>query len=362
MSFCIAPLALVVLIASAFAPALAQGPAPVRVDDVISEPMRQTAPVLGRIVARQHGVVAAEIAGVIDAVHVDVGDRVEEGGLLAEIDDAWLVLALRLRESELAEAGANAGREEAGVTMARHALARIEGLSGTPSYSGARFEDAEEELRRAEAASAAAVARRARAEAELEVAKLEIERARVRAPYAGVVVERHAQPGAYLSAGSPVVTLIDDTTMEIEADVPAELALRAAPGAKVRAEWAGGVEVSARVRAVVPEENPLTRTRAVRFSADFGAGRGALASGESVTLHLPVADERMVTTVHKDAVVHQPDGATVFVVTDGAAESRPIRTGLAVGERIEVVAGLEPGETVVVRGNERLRPGQKVSF
>jgi multidrug efflux pump subunit AcrA (membrane-fusion protein) len=70
----------------------------------------------------------------------------------------------------------------------------------------------------------------------------------------------------------------------------------------------------------------------------------------------------MVTTVHKDAVVHQPDGATVFVVTDGAAESRPIRTGLAVGERIEVVAGLEPGETVVVRGNERLRPGQKVSF
>jgi RND family efflux transporter MFP subunit len=339
---------------------MAQDAAPVRVDEVISEPMRQTAPVLGRIVARQRGDIAAQVAGPVEAVNVDVGDRVAKGDPIALIDDSWLVLTLRLREAELAEARSDAAREEASLTMARQSLDRVAGLTGTSSYSGARFEDAEGELSRAAAALAAARSRVARAEADLGVARLSVERARIAAPYSGVVVARYAQPGTYLDVGSPVVSLIQDSSMEIEADVPVEQSMRLEPGATLSARRAVGEEIAATVRAVIPEENPLTRTRAVRFTA--GSTDARLTAGESVTLDIPLGGGELITTVHKDAVVQQPDGATVFVVADGEAQMRPIVIGLAVGDRFEVTEGLEPGDVVVIRGNERLRPGQKVSF
>ncbi len=94
------------------------------------------------------------------------------------------------------------------------------------------------------------------------MAKLSIERAKTRAPYAGIVVARHAQPGAYLNIGSPVVTSIQDTSLEIEADIPVEQSAKIEPDLSVRAVRSGGAEVNATVRAVVPED-PLTRTSAV---------------------------------------------------------------------------------------------------
>ena len=109
----------------------------------------------------------------------------------------------------------------------------------------------------------------------------------------------------------------------------------------------------------MPEENPLTRTRVVRFTPNFKNG-ATFATNQSVTLHIPAGPTRTVVTVHKDAVLNRSEGALVFVVVNGVARPRPVRLGEAVGGRFEVIDGLKPGEKVVVRGNERLRPGQKV--
>ena len=67
-------------------------------------------------------------------------------------------------------------------------------------------------------------------------------------------------------------------------------------------------------------------------------------------------------SVHKDAIIRDVAGAVVFVAADGVAERRVVELGEAVGSRFEVISGLEPGELVVVRGNERLTPGQAVRF
>jgi len=114
------------------------------------------------------------------------------------------------------------------------------------------------------------------------------------------------------------------------------------------------------VRAIVPEENPLTRTRAVRFIPEFNQTDRPLAADQSVTIHVPVGAPRVVLSVHKDAVIKQGDTAMVFVANGEVAEPREITLGEAVGSRYEVLTGLEEGELVVVRGNERLRPGDKV--
>lgn len=66
--------------------------------------------------------------------------------------------------------------------------------------------------------------------------------------------------------------------------------------------------------------------------------------------------------MHKDAVLNRGGSQLVYVAVDGIAEVRPVELGIAVGERFEVVSGLRPGDLVVVRGNERLRPGQPITF
>jgi hypothetical protein len=114
------------------------------------------------------------------------------------------------------------------------------------------------------------------------------------------------------------------------------------------------------VRAILPTENPLTRTRTVRLTPEFSAGMAGLADAQSVTVKVPVGVARQVLTVHKDAIITRAGKSVVYVVTDDSAEMRPIVLGEATGGRMEVLEGLKEGEQVVIRGNERLQPGAKV--
>jgi len=85
-----------------------------------------------------------------------------------------------------------------------------------------------------------------------------------------------------------------------------------------------------------------------------------LAANQSVTVLLPTGGGEDVVTVHKDAVIRQGPRAIAYVVQDGVANPRPLSLGKAVGSRFQVLDGVSTGDLVVVRGNERLQPGQSV--
>jgi len=113
---------------------------------------------------------------------------------------------------------------------------------------------------------------------------------------------------------------------------------------------------------MLPTENPLTRTRTVRFVPSFGPTERPLAHDQSVTLQIPIGAASEVLSVHKDAIIKQGARDMVYVVVDGAAQPRPVELGAAVGSRFEVLGGLQDGDRVVVRGNERLMPGAPVEI
>ncbi len=371
-------------------PARAQEAAPVVVDAVAREPLSQTVEVIGRLVAVRRVVVAARTAGPVAEMRVRVGDRVAAGDVLAVIEKDRLSWRRDLARADLAESQASLANARAGLASAkarltaaearlaliRQELARLDRLRKSAAFSQARFDDKSQEAAaargdveaaRADIAEAASrieqsQARIERARAELRLAEDDLEHATVRAPFAGVVTRRHTEVGAYLEVGAGVAALLNDAEMEIEADVPFDLLAGLAPGAEVAFRLDDGRPRTAVVRALGVEENPSTRTRRVRFTPRFEGETGPLADGQSVTLELPLGPARMVVTVHKDAVVHGEDGAIVFVVGNGVAEPRPVTLGAAIGDRLEVTSGLEPGELVVVRGNERLIPGQPVTF
>ncbi len=349
------------LAALAAGPAFAQADAMrVRVDTVKRVPLSQTVPVIGRLVARQAGVVAARINGPVEAFEVEVGDRVEAGQVIATLDAAALVARRDLYAGKVNEAKAELAIKKAELALARQNYKRHEKLKKSAAFSQARFDDAKQNVAIARAEAGQAETAIAAAKADLSLAKINLYDAQVRAPYPGVVTERLTEAGAYVQIGAPVIRMIGDRNLEVEAEVPFQHLAGIEPGVEMRLWLDDGTEHSAVVRALLPSENPLTRTRVVRFIPNIGATLTPLAHDQSVTLEIPIGPERQVLTVHKDAIVKRQGEDIVFVAKGGEVEARTVRLGVAVGSRMEVLRGLDEGERVVVRGNERLRPGAKI--
>ena len=351
--------ALFALVAVWPASAQDQPPALVHVDAVIREPMSQTAPVVGRIVARE-AVIAVQVEGIVSRIHAVIGDRVGRGDLLAELDPSRLQSDADLRKAQRDEAEANLEASAASLATAEQALERLRGLQGSAAFSQARFDEAEQDVRRNRGLVAVAEARLLQSEANWARALIDLEDSQIRAPFSGIVGDRAAHVGEFLQVGDPVVTLINEAGLEIEAAVPSSRLSGIEEGVELSFVLDDQSRHRAVVRASVPMENSLTRTRIVRLTPDFAETAAPLAGNQSAIVLIPVGEVREVVTVHKDAILNQPQGTVVYIVIDGQAMIRPVQLGESVGSRIEVTGGLAPGDLVVVRGNERLRPGQPV--
>jgi len=341
-------------------PAAAQEGKIVRIDTVRKEPLVQTVPVVGRLVARQSGVVASRISGPVDQVLVHVGDRVKKGQVIGKIVSDSLLWEKKLGEAEVAAAKATLQEATAQVTLLEQEMKRLERLRKSAAFSQARYEDKRQGVIKARSSYGSAQATLNRARASLELLKIKLADVEIVVPYSGVITKTHTEAGAYLSAGDPVITLLNDENMEVEADVPSAQTEGLTLGLPVNLKISGKYVMAVSVRAVVPEENPLTRTRPVRFSINQEATLTRMATNQSVMLDIPIGKKEDVITVHKDAVLNRKGQNIVFVVSDEKALIRPFKIGRSVGGRFEVVTGLEIGENVVVRGNERLTPGESV--
>lgn len=337
-------------------------PTKVVVDAVRQEPLHQTVPVLGRFVARQTGVIATRINGAVGELRVDVGDRVDEGEVLAVLLKDRLQWQHNLQRAEVANFAAQLKTKKQQIKLRRQELERLKSLKKSPAFSQARLDDKSQEVAVAESEANEANAMLQMANANFRLTGIDLHNAEITAPYAGVVSKRHADVGAYMTVGAPLVTIIDDQTMEIEADVPAERIAALSAHTKVPAVINKKSQIMAMVRAVVPEENPQTRTRTVRFIPVLQDGKFDLAANQSVTLHLPAGSARHVITVHKDAVINRKGKQLVVVAVEATTQFRPVVLGEATGSRFSVIKGLKPGELVVVRGNERLLPGTPLEF
>ncbi len=335
----------------------------VGIDKVRSENVSQTFPVIGRLVARRSGVVAARVSGPVAEMRAAVGDRLKTGDVLAVLVRERLHWVRERRVAEVTSRKAQLAGRQAELMMRNWEMDRLERLrkSKSAAHRKSKFDDIRQQVVILGSQVAEATARLQQAEADAHLAQIDLRYATVRAPFSGVVTQRHTDVGAYLNVGQPVVTMIDDSALEVEAEVPTDRIAGLVPGAEVTVRT-NDQTIPAKVRAVVPQENPLTRTRAVRFTADMTALLGRLASNQSVTVAIPLNAGQKIVSVHKDAILKRRGSDMVFVVEDGAVQPRNIKIGDGVGGRFVVRNGLNVGDVVVIRGNERLFPGQPVRF
>lgn len=356
-------IALVLALACAVAqPAAAQGrPAGVATDFVERRQVAETVAVFAQVVGSRDSDVAARVGGVVQTVGVEVGDRVAAGTLLAELDRELLDIELRSAEAALTEARAGIEVARAGVQQAELAFQRVAGLRDTNAFSQGTYDDRATALARATGEMAQAQARLVSAEADVARAAYNSENATIRAPFDAVVLENAIDPGEFIQTGQRVARLLDITALEVEAAVPAQYVANLEEGMKVTGAFSDGAPVRLTVRAILPTESTTTRTRPVRFEGDLSGTGGRVALGQSLTVDVPVTVAREALLVPKDAVAQSRGAWQVFVHKDGKAEPRAVEIGASFGSAFEVLSGLAPGDEVVVRGNERLRPMQDIA-
>lgn len=322
----------------------AQPPANVVVAEARAGRVMPTAWFVGTVRSPEVSTVAAQVEGRVEAVRVEEGDAVAAGAVLAELDAVLLARDL---------AAAEGARDRAAASLE---LARLEERRMAVLFRDRAVSEAEHDRARFAARELEAAVRQLSAEAGRLAERLA--RAAVRAPFAGVVLERRVERGEWLSAGAPVAVLARTDALEAHLAVPETAFAFARPGTEVEVSAAGRT-LRGRISARVPGGDPATRTFPVKVRLADPAG---LAPGMEARAALPTAEPADAVLVPRDALVMAQGRTLLFVVEDGAARAVPVTVAAYLGMTAGVGGpGLAAGAAVVVKGQERLQPGQPVN-
>ena len=304
----------------------------VEVVTVRSEPLRHETVRTGSLTARRSVRVFNQEEGRIDSLPVFEGESVRAGQVLVRMDR-------RLLEAEMDKAAALRAQAEAD-------LARVRTLVKKRVTTQERLDHAETALK---------VAR-----AEESLFRTRLDYGEIKAPFDGVVTERLVEPGDVAPRHTHLLTVIDPNTLYTKVAV-SELMLprlQEGDGVDIRIDALGDDVWSGRIGRIHPTIDPRTRQGTVEVElAPVPPGARA---GQLCRATLRTAESRR-KVLPFGALRHDREGEYVFVVADGTAQLRRVRSGLRLGDQVEALAGLEDGDRVIVRGFLDLSAGKPVS-
>lgn len=331
--------------------------APIAVEAVIarSQPLVEEVPVTGTINPLRQALLSAEVSGLIQDIHADIGDRVDKGDLLLKLDPELSSIS---RDAALAEVA----RVRETLADSRRRLAELQSLLGDNHVAETEVENLGSEVRERTALLQAA-------QVETERLSALLRRHQVNAPFSGTVSLREVDVGEWVEPGSALFELVDTESLRADFQVPQRYFPRIQPNTRIRVTLDSGNAINARVEHKVPVSRSGSRTFLLRTIIEGeDKKRAALIPGMSASAVLQLKGDRQGIAVPRDAVLRYPDGRiTVWVAAPGAdwnqaveVNEQQVTTGLSFNGMIEIQSGLTAGQRVIVRGNESLQPAQKV--
>lgn len=324
---------------------------PVETAEAEWAPLPISVELVGTVNSRNQSSLSTQVEGLVEHLEVDVGGQVEVGDVLLKLDAT--VTELR-RERTIEEIkGAHAELAEA-----RRRLEEIRALVENGGVSETELKSRQTQVQIREAVVA-------RLELILREEEEILKRHTLRAPFAGLISERHAQVGEWVSPGVPVFQLVEAGFRTFDIRAPQNLFTKVSRStrAEVRLDIAPDETFPATIAVIVPSKDPNTRTFLIRL--EVAAPDRLLLAGASGRAKVYMGSDEPRISIPVDALVRQPDGS--FVVwglsnegSEPKAELRRIELGERAGNRVEILTGLQAGERIIVRGNENLLHGQTV--
>lgn len=295
----------------------------------------------GTVVSRHDARISAESGGRITWL-AEVGEQIAAGETLAQIDTSDLQLQLRENQARVAQL-------QAQVMFQRNQFQRLESLAAKQNVSSTQLDEAASQLR---------VLEQDLTQAQIagEQIQLRIDQSTITAPFSGQVVERMAQNGEYASPAQALIRLVDTAEREIRVRAPLSVAVHLQQGQSVLVEQEGNNGM-AQVRTVIPVADERSRLLELRLTAEDPQW----VVGSAVRVALPMSALAERVAIPRDAVILRGDESYVYVVDENNTAQRvDIRTGIGLGDRVEAIGEIAPGDRLVVRGGERLSHGQAV--
>ena len=320
---------------------------PVRTAVAVARDIDQALTLTGTLRPRMQAQVSAEVGGRLVRVLHDEGDRVRAGDTLALLDPTDYRLAHERARAGLRVAEANLAHAQAEEERAQNLL-RTGGITDKDRLA------AQVNLKVAEAAVA-------QAQADASITATQQGRAAVRAPFAGRVAKKMADPGTMIAAGTPLFTVVDDSVLELRASVPSASygAIEVGAPVQVTVDAVGGPTLAGRVARIAPLVDERNRS----FEAVIEVpGSATLVGGLFARASVAVGRVTGAIVVPPGALVRDAAGVTadVWVVNGAAAEKRTVPVGAELSDGVQVVSGLAAGDRVIVDPPAALAPGAAV--
>ena len=317
----------------------------VRVTTVADRAMVGGLTASGLLISREEAAVFPQVTGYpVAEVLVEAGAKVAKGQPLARLDDTLL-------RSQMTQMAALAAQQQVAAEQAEAQAARVQGLEGEGVLSAEQLEQRRFQAQSAKAALAAQ-------NAQLDDLKVRDARMVVRAPVAGLVLERDVRPGDIAAAGStPMFRMARDNLIELDADTPEADIHAISVGDAVQVLLADGASLTGHVRLIEPDVDSTTKLGKVhvllpvRDDLHPGAFAQAVFSGVA----------RPVPSVPETAIRYDADGASVMVVgADDRVSQVPVRTGQHGGGYVELLQGPPAGARVLLAAASFVLPGDQI--
>ena len=301
---------------------------------------------VGSIDAFETVQVTARVPGVVDRVLFSEGSPAALGQVLVEVETERYKLAVEAAQA--AQEKANAAKADAAAGLSR----RESVINQTPGLIP------EEELETWRTKVALANADVALAKSNLNQANLNLHDAYVRAPFSGILQSRTVQTGQYVQTGTVLATLVRRDPLLLRFRVPEREAAQMRVGMKAMFKVRDDSrEFEAKVVHVAAAADAVTRLVAVTAEVKDGGNR-TLRPGSFAEITVPVSSTRQSPVIPQTSIRASEKGFIAFVVAGDKAEQRILSLGMRTADgQVEVLSGLTPGETIVIRGGEALRDG-----
>ena len=324
---------------------LSQPPdAPVVVSPVVEREVKKPLRLVGATFPARKSTISSEVEGIVGKMNAEEGQYVKKGETLAEIRNDKIRLALEQLENERKEVLARA-------ELSEKDFARMKELYDKGIISDGDFDRARTQ-RESDRAGLLSL------ESRIEIAEYDLAASRIAAPFNGYVTKHHAEAGQWLGMGDQVVSFVDIDTIEVMAGVPERYIDDISEGMEVEVILPSHdlLTVPAEISSVIPDADPRTVSFPVRVVLENPDHK----IKSSASAMVKIGETEKIKLVPKDSIVRSPQGTMVFAVRDSLAHPVPVEEKGWYEGFTHVEGEVGVGESVVVRGNERLGPMQKV--
>jgi RND family efflux transporter MFP subunit len=362
----------------------ARPPMPVEFATVARAPLAEQILVVGNLIGAATVEIVPKVNGRLQSVSVKMGDPVRRGQAIARVEDREIHEQVRGAEASYQVAEASIRQRDADLKLAKTNLDRSRSLYERQLLPQQTYDDTEARYQAALAQLDLTRAQFEQAKARLDELKITLANTLIVSPVDGFVGKRYLDPGAFASANSPVVSVVDIHTVRLVANLVEKDVKRISAGtpATVEVDAFPGDTFSGKVSRVAPVFDPATRTAEMEIEVPNPGYR--LKPGMYARVNLTVNTRANALTVPRNALVDIDGRPGVFVASAASAPAgtggtgpagpgpqnadqkvmtakfQPVETGLRDGERIEITAGLTDGARVVTTGATALKDGDRI--